>query len=72
MTRVTEPDCAIICNLINALVARVVQLVTTTSAKEVVSSILVKTKMCILASVAENMRTRVSKIQPSVDELQKC
>ena len=41
---------------------------------EVVSSILEKTRICILASVAESVTTEVSKIQPLlvVDELKEC
>ena len=45
-----------------------------TTTAEVVSSILDKTIfiICVLSSVAESVRTRVSKIQPSVDEVQEC
>ena len=39
--------------------------------RKVVSSILV-TRICVFPSVAESVRTRVSKMQPLVDELQEC
>ena len=37
--------------------------------EEVMSSIFVKTRICVISSLAESERMLVSKIQPLVDEL---
>ena len=43
--------------------------ITYSSSAEVVSSILVKNRIFILACLAENVRTQMIKIQPLVDKL---